>query len=59
MEGHTQVILSGLSELVREEGGRILICEIADYLIDEDDKNTVLNLQHQKIQCHPHHFPSA
>ena len=30
MEGHTQVNLSGLSELAREEGGRILIAHMRD-----------------------------
>ena len=30
MEGHTQVKLSGLSELAREEGGRILIARKRD-----------------------------
>ena len=30
MEVHTQVILSGLSELAREEGGRVLIAHMRD-----------------------------
>ena len=30
MEGHTQVNLSGLSELARKEGGRILIAHMRD-----------------------------
>ena len=30
MEGHTQVSLSGLSELAREEGGGILIAQMRD-----------------------------
>ena len=30
VEGHTQVNLSGLSELTREEGGRILIAHMRD-----------------------------
>ena len=30
VEGHTQVNLSGLFELAREEGGRILIAHMCD-----------------------------
>ena len=64
VEGHTQVNLSGLSELVREEVGRILIAHyvicvismsllVSDNLIDEDCSVRIFHIVCPKLSARP------